>query len=122
MTIQEAIKSGKPFRKKSWLNEISNLRLGSVNNKNEQTWDFYSVNSGKQFILSTIEILADDWEIEEKSITITKSQFLNKLTLVMKQIAAENKHYFMRPGGSSDEPYEVETFAGWSKLIEELGL
>lgn len=55
MTIQEAINSGKPIRRKS-----------------DKFWIDY--NFHQRFYINVEEILADDWEIEEEKIEITRSQ------------------------------------------------
>ncbi len=56
MDIQTAIKSGKPFRRKEWSNGA-----------------WYTVGNGLRY--HTEDVLADDWIIQDRSITITESQF-----------------------------------------------
>ncbi len=56
MNIQDAIKSGKPFKRKEWSNGA-----------------WYTVENGLRYL--TEDVLADDWEIQDRAITITESQF-----------------------------------------------
>lgn len=65
MTLQEAIKSGKRFRRRGALgwNAATPPQTAAPN----QQIPVYS--------LLGREILADDWEVEEKQVTITESHF-----------------------------------------------
>jgi hypothetical protein len=56
MNIIEAVKSGKRFRRTSWEGNVWFKTSDIV------PW-------------SKSDILADDWEVEEKQVTITESQF-----------------------------------------------
>ncbi len=58
MTLIEAIKSGRPFRR-----EEDGAEYG---------WNYPS----QAYSYSTDDILADDWEIKEPTVTITRTQFL----------------------------------------------
>src|SRR5271166_4978146 len=49
-------------------------------------------NATYTFILSDYDILADDWEVKEKEITLTKSLFLKILHQTLLEISKENKH------------------------------
>lgn len=51
MTLQEAIKSGKPFKRRNW--------------------PHYRANTD-QIALRNVDILADDWEIEEEKIKLSR--------------------------------------------------
>lgn len=65
MNIQEAIKSGKRFKRPthgSW-SYISN------------SGDLYRVFPLHCWSLKPADLLADDWELEDKTITITESEF-----------------------------------------------
>lgn len=67
MNIIDAIKSGKPFRRKSWTHEDFFIVDGD---------DLRYLLTGDRTVLAHVSgILADDWEIQEKTITITESQF-----------------------------------------------
>lgn len=66
MTLQEAINSGKRFRRKGWTVVIT-------------ADPTYWLQSGRTLHLSTADILADDWEIEEVRVTITATQFQKAL-------------------------------------------
>jgi hypothetical protein len=61
MNIIEAIKSGRPFRRN---NEDGNLWLTPLDPVKDGCF---------QFLLA--DILADDWEVESASVTITREQF-----------------------------------------------
>ena len=64
MNLIEAIQSGKPFRRQG-----HEWRKGPEMNEN--------VNLG--ILLSYEDIIAEDWEIKEQTVTITKSQFFDAL-------------------------------------------
>lgn len=69
MNIIEAIKSGKPFKRKHWGKYfiiINDLIVTETENREQvhERLQPYSEN-----------LLADDWEIQEKTITMTESQF-----------------------------------------------
>ena len=55
MTILEAIKSGKPFKRAAKFN-------------------YYTISNKDVFILTYYDIIADDWEVEEKKIEVTETQ------------------------------------------------
>lgn len=63
MNIIEAIKSGKRFARR---NEECFFPYNA---------DRISANERKNFSID--DVLADDWEVEEKKITITKSEFMS---------------------------------------------
>jgi len=59
MNIVEAVKSGKRFRR-----------------KNQAAWHFPAEdNVERNYLLTTKSILADDWELEERTSTITEGEF-----------------------------------------------
>lgn len=60
MNLIEAIRSGKPFRRKVWDNDLG-----------EVSYCFYADYDW----LEEEDILADDWETEESKVAITRSQF-----------------------------------------------
>lgn len=76
MTIIEAIKSGKRFRRpgsKSWLNKPE---LGAD--------QFLSTSDGtKRFVPMVEDLLGVDWEIEEQRIEISKDELLKVGEAVM---------------------------------------
>ena len=69
MTIQEAIKSGKPFRRKAWAKKYPDEWYVRTESKGRKwTWWIGEIMVGltelgaKSF---TKDILADDWEIKQ---------------------------------------------------------
>ncbi len=64
MNIIEAIKSGKPFKRKEWSTyyKSSGYKIQSIGNQTDM-------------LVIEKDMIADDWEIQEKTITITESQF-----------------------------------------------
>lgn len=60
MTLQEAILSGKRFRRKGW------VESGAVSP------DYWTYAARGSFTLLTEDILADDWEVEQVSVTVTE--------------------------------------------------
>ena len=73
MNIQEAANSGKRYRRKG-----------------EQYW-YEAVQNYPDYVFPMRAVLADDWEVEEKSVTITRQQldeaWLKSLSL--KELAKE---------------------------------
>lgn len=67
MNLADAIKSGKPYRRKS---NTSNAHY-VFQIKGGKFW--YTEMWADQ--ITAEDILADDWEVEEKSVTITPTQF-----------------------------------------------
>jgi hypothetical protein len=62
MNIIEAIKSGKPYRRKNLFDISSKMKI------------FFTPGDERDFSYS--EVLADDWEVENKEVTITREQLL----------------------------------------------
>ena len=61
MTIQEAIKTGKPFKRKGW-----NFYLECQKSNYSGNLCFYLQCTRTAYTLSGDDILADDWEVLEK--------------------------------------------------------
>jgi hypothetical protein len=73
MNLIEAVKSGKPFRRKAWANATFFF------NPKDQTMQ-------DEEMFSVSDILANDFEIEEKTITISESEFEKRIAKVKKEI------------------------------------
>lgn len=69
MNIIEAIKSGRPFRRILW------TKIGG-----EKTW----IKNSSATLFETDDVLANDWEVMEPTVTITKSQFWDAYSDVIK--------------------------------------
>lgn len=68
MNLIDAIKSGKPYRRKFWDDGNGEWRPAFDNTRLQERW--------KHAYTETVEDLtADDWEIQERSIAITRTQF-----------------------------------------------
>lgn len=65
MTLIQAIKSGLPLK-----------RTGSCNWMFVKLAWFYSVESNNRCVICVDDILADDWEVQGPTITITKEMLL----------------------------------------------
>ena len=95
MTLIEAVKSGKRFKRKDF--EL-----------------YYEPGSVCRY--SYEDIVAEDWEIEEDVVTITKSKFYDAVAKVLKeQLLKKNVFYEFRP-------LDLQKFEGWDELLKELGL
>lgn len=107
MNIIEAIKSGKPFRRKD--SDIWN-KTGTFDNdyKNELIYEYKGQVNLSDF--SREDILADDWIVDEQKVVVTATQIREAYRNVKKSIM--------------DEPISrllgVDEFQ--EKLIKELGL
>lgn len=66
MTLIEAIKSGRPFRRRSW----DDGHWVSVSDD-----DILRFDDATDFISDVVDMCADDWEIQEPKVEITRAQF-----------------------------------------------
>lgn len=71
MTLQEAIKSGRPFKRKKTAHY-----LVARSNYNSIDWEDLLM---QPYLPNLEDILASDWEVKEESITITKRQLFDVL-------------------------------------------
>lgn len=76
MTIIEAIKSGQPFRRRG--SAITYASLGP------------GISSVIRPMFTREELLADDWEIEEEKVTITRKQLIGAIYEVGTMTGAES--------------------------------
>lgn len=79
MNLIEAVKSGRPFRRsgrsEKWI----------VRDDDLLTWD-----NGERFVGSQVSwLLADDWEIQEPEVRVTRTQFWEAWAAMLKE--AEEK-------------------------------
>lgn len=78
MNIIEAIRSGRPFRRK----DVHSIYMRSVDSDDLRQDDecealfLRSVASDLRISLMPGDLLADDWEIQEPAVRITRTQFL----------------------------------------------
>ena len=72
MNIIEAVKSGKPFRRKSRIEKDGRDYYWYANLNIEDY--FYDKRGRTTLYLSPSDMLADDWEVEEESITLTMTE------------------------------------------------
>lgn len=81
MNLIEAVKSGKRFRRNGWeaWHLDGNVYYSTVHGLFGGTKAF---TDGKWFSLMKADILADDWEIEEKRVEVTRSQVIEVLRSV----------------------------------------
>lgn len=61
MTLIEAVKSGRKFRRKIWAD-----RFGR---------DYWTIYGCRGFLVLDEDVLADDWEVEPTPVIITREQF-----------------------------------------------
>lgn len=80
MTLIEAIKSGRPFRRKSWPKGWRCEYTTAFDSKSLP--DFWILHDDGEFPSHLFAgtgkretLLADDWEIQEPTVTITRTQF-----------------------------------------------
>lgn len=97
MNIQQAMKSGKKFRRKGWGSGFSSLEFA--------------------YSLTKADILADDWEVEEVTVSITRQQFWDAIVTVQAERESERTIY--------PYPYFSLDVIRWKdihKLADKLGL
>lgn len=90
MNIIDAIKSGRPFRRKSWVT-FWVVNCGTVNDDPFQGIAFWD-EKGQRVAVTRNDLLADDWEIQEKTVTITRAQ----LFAAMEQVHWSFVQHFVR--------------------------
>lgn len=95
MTIIEAIKSGRRRRREEWGNKA---------------WDY----AGPTHSYTDEDILANDWMIEEKEITISKSKLIKACANAMNRWITRNP--------TSPPYYSIHPVIPTKELIEELEL
>lgn len=103
MNLIEAVRSGKPYRRKGWpSNQEFQKPIGS-----------YCLG------IAVEDLLADDWEIEQKPITITKEQFDKACQRVLGRFASDHILVVCWLGLTKSERTITEVLAN---LAKELGL
>lgn len=100
MNIIEAIKSGRPFRRQQFTNWYTGIGMG----------DLLALDRDYRYPLCEADLLADDWEIQERKVEITARQFVEACDEVLTQL------YDRR---IAREPFDWEILLG---LLEKLGL
>lgn len=81
MTLQEAILSGKRFRRKGW------VESGAVSP------DYWTYAARGSFTLLTEDILADDWETKDDKICIAENDFRAAWTRAVKKSGGDDITY-----------------------------
>lgn len=100
MNIQEAIRSGRPFRRP---NHFSYLHVSGSKILNKSEFNDY-------YRLTSYDVLADDWELEEKKIVLTRGQFDQICTDQLKSVYA----------GSSLGRYNLDKFFSFRSFVDGL--
>ncbi len=86
MNLIDAVKSGRPFKRQKW-GAAMWLSMRSF----EEDGVIHTVPTafpnprGNEYIFSAEDILADDWEIQETEVRITRSQFWEAAHLFVAQ-------------------------------------
>lgn len=75
MNIQEAINSCKRYRRKG-----------------ELGW-YDAVEDFPNYVFCTRDVLAEDWEVEEKSVTITQEDFFHAYTEALKETEIKDTYH-----------------------------
>jgi hypothetical protein len=81
MKYYEAMATGRPFKRKNWNGYVTGLVQG------KEALVIYWVDDsppGIRHAVNVEELLADDWEVKEKEVMITKSQLLEAATQSLK--------------------------------------
>jgi hypothetical protein len=127
MNFIEAIRTEKPLRRKGKPSHVGSSGTGWVD-----PWCFLGCHSAAISAaygvkcpvphLSLEDVLADDWEVQEKSIELTRSHFYQIASKVVKRFAERDGLRFMGPDGIVNGPISVTDFHGWKELADELGL
>ena len=81
MNIVDAMKSGKTVKRKPW------NRFGHI-----EYFDRFTFTNNHTTLLEKEDVIADDWEIEEQKVEITKSQFIQAWAESAIDASKENNH------------------------------
>lgn len=97
MNLLDAIRSGRPFRRTKthnvWLTTVDSCELRA--NEDVEAL-FFRTADGSCVSLMSHDLLADDWEIQEPTVTITRTQFLEAVDAVMPEIPGNALNYLAR--------------------------
>ena len=125
MNLIDAIKSGRPFRRKG----VDTWILTTADLEHEFTWKsvgtMFMENTPdprpvKYLELSMKDLLANDWEIQEQSITITRNDFLNAFSAALKDVESRHGFRIVSFRGRAVPPlWESEVIA---EMVRKLGL
>lgn len=116
MNLIEAIKSEKLFRRKEWDSSMWCHVVDNADGIPEVQFCDGSLSS-KAFLAYVDDVTADDWEVEEPSVTITASQFWDAFSGALKWWEQESRPTFTRFDTALHSP---DRFA--SELALRLGL
>lgn len=113
MNLIDAIKSGRPFRRKG-VHSVYMKGVDSDELRQNESCEALFLRSvpDERISLMEVDILADDWEVQEATVTISASQFWEVWAEAMKYAEAANN--VMQRGASPQE------FA--KELAQKLGL
>lgn len=70
--------------------------------------------------LPSSDVLANDWEVEEEKITLTKGEFLKTVSITMVEISSKNG-YILKYNDEAFTGIHLNSFNGWKELCENLG-
>jgi hypothetical protein len=87
MKYYEAMSTGRPFKRKDWHGYVTGLIQGEHIDNTSAGCIIYWVDDsphGIRHAVNVEELLADDWEVKEKEVMITKSQLLEAATQSLK--------------------------------------
>lgn len=84
MNIQEAIETGKPFKRKSWTH-ADYLRVKSKGGYGGGEL-FWVRGSSRANLFYVSDILADNWEVEERKVEVTERQVRDAMEKVHKTV------------------------------------
>ncbi len=73
MRLHEAIESGRPFRRKGWNLDESMWCHAAPHRDGGEIIQF--IEGRPEFHAFRADLVADDWEIQEPTVTITRTQF-----------------------------------------------
>jgi hypothetical protein len=88
MKYYEAMSTGRPFKRKDWHGYVTGLIQGEHIDNTSAGCIIYWVDDsphGIRHAVNVEELLADDWEVKEKEVMITKSQLLE----IFKELALD---------------------------------
>ena len=115
MNLIDAIKSGRPFRRETWGDD---MWAHACADKDGETTVMFT--DGTTFQPYVFDLVADDWEIQEQSITITRSEFLNAFSVALKDV--ENRHGFRIMSFQGRDVSQIWRSEVIAEMVRKLGL
>lgn len=82
MNLIEALRSGKPFKRKAWTAYAKGLHQLEQNNEVGRPYFVVDGHFTDEYLILE-DLYVDDWEVEEKTYTITRAQAFRAAEIIL---------------------------------------